>query len=123
MRLRRSRKSSTFGECVSKYARYIAHCFHAFHSCSEEDVTLAAASLEVLAKIGAETSLRYAIQLITAAHLVAKRRKSNTVDVNDIKRVYLLFLDERRSVQFCKEQESMFSKFARLRSCIILMLQ
>lgn len=76
------------------------------HSCSEEDVSLAPQSLEVLAKIGLETSLRYAIQLITAAHLVAKRRKSNTVDVPDIKRVYQLFLDERRSVQFCQEQEA-----------------
>lgn len=30
---------------------------------------------DILTKIGMETSLRYAIHLITAAHLVAKKRK------------------------------------------------
>jgi hypothetical protein len=30
---------------------------------------------EVLTRIGMETSLRYSIHLITAAHLVAKKRK------------------------------------------------
>ena len=74
--------------------------------CSEEDVTLQPQALEILSKIGSETSLRYAIQLITASNLVAKRRKQTAVDVPDIRRVYQLFLDERRSVQFCREQEA-----------------
>jgi len=69
----------------------------------EEDVTLSAPALESLTKIGADTSLRYAIQLITASNLVAKRRKSSTVEIPDVRRVYGLFLDERRSVQYLKE--------------------
>jgi RuvB-like protein 2 len=60
--------------------------------------------LEILAKIGSETSLRYGIQLITVSSLVARRRKQQQVDVPDIRRCYSLFLDERRSIQFCEEQ-------------------
>jgi RuvB-like protein 2 len=51
---------------------------------------------EILTKIGMETSLRYAIHLITAAHLVSKRRKASSVEVADIRRVYKLFLDEKK---------------------------
>merc|ERR1712225_213801 len=69
----------------------------------EEDVNLASQALESLTKIGADTSLRYAIQLITASNLVAKRRKSSTVEIPDVRKVYSLFLDERRSVQFLRE--------------------
>lgn len=42
---------------------------------------------ELLTKIGSETTLRYAIQLITTASLVAQKRKSTEVDVEDIRRV------------------------------------
>merc|ERR1712093_750984 len=73
----------------------------------EEDVNLASQALESLTKIGADTSLRYAIQLITASNLVAKRRKSSTVEIPDVRRVYTLFLDEKRSVQFLREQNSL----------------
>lgn len=76
--------------------------------CSEEDVTLTSAALDVLAKIGSETSLRYSMQLITSSSLIARRRKATQVDVPDVRRAYTLFLDEKRSVQFCKEQESTF---------------
>lgn len=66
------------------------------------------AAADVLAKIGTETSLRYAMQLITSSSLIARRKKSSQVDVPDVRRAYTLFLDEKRSVQFCKEQESHF---------------
>lgn len=69
----------------------------------EEDVNLAPQALESLTKIGADTSLRYAIQLITASNLVARRRKSTTVEIPDVRKVYGLFLDERRSVQYLRE--------------------
>lgn len=69
------------------------------------------------------------IQLITLSNLVARRRKATQVDVPDVRRVYTLcvllpslfcpapcshtaveycrFLDEKRSVQFLKEQNSL----------------
>lgn len=43
--------------------------------CEEEDVDMADDALELLTSIAAKTSLRYAIQLITTANLVCKRRK------------------------------------------------
>jgi RuvB-like protein 2 len=57
----------------------------------------------VLTKIGLETSLRYALSLIVTGNLLARRRKASIVDLVDIKKVYSLFLDERRSVQMLKD--------------------
>ena len=45
------------------------------YRCEEEDVEMSEDALTVLTRIGMETSLRYAIQLITAAHLVCRKRK------------------------------------------------
>lgn len=58
---------------------------------------------ELLTKIGVQTSLRYSIQLITCSHLVALKRKATEVDVEDIRRVYGLFIDVKRSTDFLKE--------------------
>ncbi|KAJ3155415.1 RuvB-like 2 [Geranomyces michiganensis] len=81
--------------------------------CEEEDVDMTDDAKDILTKIGMETSLRYSIHLITAASLVASKRKATEVDVQDIKRVYSLFLDEKRSVQYLKEfqQQFMFNDF------------
>ena len=65
-------------------------------------------SLKVLTKIAMEASLRYAINLITVAHLVCKKRKGAQVSVQDIKRVYSLFYDETRSCQFLSEYQNEF---------------
>ncbi len=50
---------------------------------------------ELLTKIGAETSLRYAIYLITASSLVATKRRAAAVEVEDISRAYALFPSSR----------------------------
>ncbi|SGY16451.1 BQ5605_C012g06875 [Microbotryum silenes-dioicae] len=76
----------------------------------EEDVSLSAAAIEILTKIGTETSLRYVIQLITLSNLVARRRKAITVDVPDVRRVYTLFLDEKRSVEFLKASNALIGE-------------
>jgi RuvB-like protein 2 len=76
--------------------------------CEEEDVEMSDDALTVLTKIGKETSLRYSIQLITTANLVCKKRKGAEVNIDDIKRVYKLFLDESRSSEFLKEYEQNF---------------
>ncbi|XP_022088232.1 ruvB-like 2 isoform X2 [Acanthaster planci] len=80
--------------------------------CEEEDVEMSEDAITVLTCIGMETSLRYSIQLITAANLVCRKRKGTEVGMDDIKRVYSLFLDESRSTQFLKEyqQEFMFNE-------------
>jgi ruvB-like 2 len=76
--------------------------------CEEEDVTLTEDALILLTRIGQETSLRYAIQLITTANAVALKKKSTSVGVNELKRVYSLFLDESRSSQFLEEYQQQF---------------
>jgi RuvB-like protein 2 len=76
--------------------------------CQEEDVEMTEEAKELLTKIGVDTSLRYAMHLITTANLVAQKRKSNEVDVEDISTVYSLFIDVERSKQFLKEYESQF---------------
>ena len=53
-------------------------------------------------------SSRYAIQLISVAFLVAKKRKGTEISIEDVKRVYSLFLDEQRSCEFLKEYQDEF---------------
>ena len=76
--------------------------------CEEEDVEMAEDALELLTRIGMETSLRYAIQMVIAASLVAEKRKSAEVEIEDIKRVYTLFVDVKRSTQFLMEYQNEF---------------
>jgi RuvB-like protein 2 len=80
--------------------------------CEEEDVEMTEDAKDLLTKIGMETSLRYAIQMIIASNLVSLKRKATEVDVEDIKRIYSLFLDVRRSTNYLMEYQSeyMFSE-------------
>lgn len=52
-----------------------------------------------------ETSLRYAIHMIMAAQLVSTKRKGTQVEIEDIKKVYSLFVDIKRSTQFLMEYQ------------------
>jgi RuvB-like protein 2 len=74
----------------------------------EEDVEMASEALDLLTKIGMETSLRYAIQMITVASLCCQKRKGTEVNIEDIKRVYSLFVDVKRSTQFLMEYQRDF---------------
>merc|ERR1712072_1197372 len=80
--------------------------------CEEEDVEMTEDALALLTKIGVETSLRYAIHMIIAAALVCQKRQGVEVEVEDVKTVYALFVDVKRSTQFLIEyqQEFMFSE-------------
>lgn len=76
--------------------------------CEEEDCQMHESALTILTKIGIETSLRYAIQLITTSNLVAKRRKATEVTMEDVKKVFNLFLDENRSSNIMKEHQDAY---------------
>ncbi|VDP44374.1 unnamed protein product [Schistosoma mattheei] len=84
--------------------------------CEEEDVDISEDALVVLTRIGMQTSLRYAIQLITTANLVCRKRKGLEVSKEDIRKVYSLFMDEARSTLFLKEyqQEFMFNEISEI---------
>lgn len=82
--------------------------------CEEEDCLLQSDALTVLTRIATTNSLRYAIQLITTANLVCKRRKGTEVSVEDVQRVFSMFLDESRSSKIMEDyqDEYMFSEVA-----------
>ncbi|GJM98591.1 hypothetical protein PR202_ga15616 [Eleusine coracana subsp. coracana] len=76
--------------------------------CDEEDVEMSGEAKVLLTKIGVETSLRYAINLITSAALACQKRKGKVVEIDDISRVYGLFLDVKRSTQYLMEYQSQY---------------
>ncbi|KAJ1291606.1 hypothetical protein BS78_02G328100 [Paspalum vaginatum] len=76
--------------------------------CDEEDVEMSVDAKVLLTKIGVETSLRYAIHLITSAALACQRRKGKVVEIEDVSRVYQLFLDVKRSTQYLMEYQSQY---------------
>jgi RuvB-like protein 2 len=76
--------------------------------CEEEDVEMADDALKLLTSIASQTSLRYAIQLITTANLVCKKRKGDKVTIPDLKSVYSLFQDLQRSVDYLKQHRGKF---------------
>lgn len=76
--------------------------------CEEEDVEVSDEALQLLTKIGQDATLRYAIHLISPAHLVSLKRNGSEVTANDVKRVYELFVDVARSEQFLNEYQQKF---------------
>lgn len=67
--------------------------------CEEEDVAISDDALAKLTRIGYDTSLRYAMYLITSSALVCSKRRGKHVAVEDITRTYALFSDVKRSTQ------------------------
>lgn len=76
--------------------------------CEEEEVEMSEDAKALLTKIGVDTSLRYAIHLITAAALACQKRKGRVVEMEDISLVYNLFYDVNRSTQYLMEYQSEF---------------
>jgi len=72
--------------------------------CIEESVEIDEVALAFLAKIGIQTSLRYALHLIVAADCVRNRRKGKEISPDDIRKVYTLFVDKDRSTKNIQEQ-------------------
>merc|ERR1712224_896328 len=76
--------------------------------CEEEDVEMTEDAIALLTRIGTDTTLRYAIHMITSAHLVCQKRQGTEVDIQDIKRVYTLFMDLKRSVKMLEDYHKDF---------------
>ncbi|CAO2822104.1 unnamed protein product [Amaranthus hypochondriacus] len=76
--------------------------------CQEEDVEMSEEAKVLLTKIAVETSLRYAINLINTSALASQKRKAKTVEMEDVSRVYHLFLDVKRSTQYLMEYQSQY---------------
>jgi len=74
----------------------------------EEDVEMDEDAMDLLTRIAQETSMRYAIQMIITASMVAIKRKAAQVEIQDIKKIYSLFVDVKRSTQFLMEYQNEF---------------
>ena len=73
--------------------------------CQEEDTQLTSEAVTVLTSMAEQTTLRYALNLISTAQILARKRKAEKVDVEDLRRAYGYFMDEKRSVQWLKMQQ------------------
>jgi RuvB-like protein 2 len=65
----------------------------------EEEIDVSPDALALLTKIGQETGLRYASNLITTSYLLAQKRRANAVGISDVERSFSLFYDSGRSVK------------------------
>lgn len=74
----------------------------------EEEIDLSPDALALLTKIGQESNLRYASNIITTSHLLTQKRKAKEVSVDDVQRSFRLFYDPARSVNFIKQYEQRF---------------
>ncbi|MDW7974066.1 MAG: RuvB-like helicase [Sulfolobales archaeon] len=69
----------------------------------EEDVPLSEEALKLLTKLGAERSVRYAVQLLEPARMIAQRRGSAKVETSDVEEASRLFADLKRSVEMVEK--------------------
>ncbi|CZR53673.1 probable RUVB-like protein [Phialocephala subalpina] len=72
---------------------------------AEEEVDVTPDALALLTRIGQETGLRYASNLITTSQLIAAKRKAKQVAIEDVQRSFQLFYDSGRSVKFVSDFE------------------
>jgi RuvB-like protein 2 len=71
----------------------------------EEEIDVTPDALALLTKIGQETGIRYASNLITTSQLISAKRKAKQVSIEDVQRSFQLFYDQGRSVKFVSEFE------------------
>jgi RuvB-like protein 1 len=71
-----------------------------------EGLNVSEAALEALANEGEKSSMRYALQLMAPASIVAKMQGRDQIDVKDITECSDLFLDARRSAKIARDRGS-----------------
>ena len=81
-----------------------SHQAHTGNRAQEEDAQFGEDTLQTLASVARESNLRYALNLISTANMISKKRKSEKIEVADVKRAYGYFLDLTRSQEWLKEQ-------------------
>jgi RuvB-like protein 1 (pontin 52) len=65
-------------------------------------------ALETLAQVGSKTSLRYVVQLLTPARILAQTNGKETIGAEDIEEVNKLFLDAKSSARLLAEQHEKY---------------
>lgn len=64
-----------------------------------EGVEITPETVQSLATVGDQTSLRYAVQLLAPSNIIAKLRNSDSVSQADVDEARLLFADSQRSAR------------------------
>ena len=76
----------------------------------EEGIRLSDDALQRLADLGEEKSLRYAVQLLIPARIIAKRRGSDEVTKDDVDEAASIFADVKESTELVRKYEELFMK-------------
>ncbi|MGD8545202.1 MAG: RuvB-like domain-containing protein [Candidatus Bathyarchaeota archaeon] len=71
----------------------------------EEEIKIEGKALKKLTEVGARTSLRYSVQLLSLAAQNAKTAKRKEITIDDIERVSSLFMDISEATQHLKKYE------------------
>jgi RuvB-like protein 1 (pontin 52) len=67
-------------------------------------------SYQLLGEIGVKTTLRYAVQLLTPSHLLAKINGKDTISREEIEEINELFYDAKASAKILQEQSEKYMK-------------
>jgi len=73
-----------------------------------ENIDLEEEALAELGKIGARTSLRYVVQLLTPSKILAESQGKSKVDKSDVLEINALFFDAKSSAKLLQEQSSKY---------------
>ena len=75
-----------------------------------EGLTVEPAALQAFGQVGADTTLRYAVQLLTPANLTAKVNGRSAITADDLKEVSELFHDAKASAKVLAANSDKFMK-------------
>jgi TBP-interacting protein len=76
----------------------------------EMEIELTNEALEKLVELGVKKSLRYAVQLMEPARILAENRGSSKIEARDVENASKLFIDVSMSVEYLKQYEEKFMK-------------
>lgn len=76
--------------------------------CATENIEIEEDALAHLAAIGTESSLRYSVQLINPANILAKTEGKDSISKEEIDEIHKLFYDAKSSAKILKENADKF---------------
>lgn len=75
-----------------------------------EGITMDQEALDAIGDLGTKTTLRYAVQCLTPAYLLAKINGKESITKDDVKEITELFYDAKASAKILQEQGAKFMK-------------
>lgn len=75
-----------------------------------EGISMDEEAINAIGELGTKTTLRYAVQCLTPAFLLAKINGKESITKDDVKEINELFYDAKASAKILQEQEAKFMK-------------